>query len=200
MFDSQVRALIDPPLNAIAHRLAAAGVSADQLTITGALLGLASAIAIATDHMIAALVLFVAGRGLDGLDGAVARQTQPTNRGGFLDIVLDFVVYAAIPLAFAVRDPVANALPAATLIASFLVNGAAFLAFALMAERLKLETRAQGLKSMFYLAGLAEGTETIVVFIAFCLFPGWFAALAYAFAALCFVSGAARIAIAWQRL
>ena len=31
------------------------------------------------------------------LDGSVARLTQPTDAGGFLDIALDFVFYATIP-------------------------------------------------------------------------------------------------------
>lgn len=53
----------------------------------------------------------------DALDGAVARQGQPTDAGGFLDITLDFLFYASIPLAFAVADPGANALAAAVLLA-----------------------------------------------------------------------------------
>jgi phosphatidylglycerophosphate synthase len=200
MLDGRVRRHIDPPLNAAARRIAGAGITADQLTLAGCGFGLAAAIAIANGAVAIALALFLAGRILDGLDGAVARQTQPTNRGAFLDIVLDFAVYAAIPLAFAVLDPVRNALAAAALLAAFLVNGATFLAFALMAERLKLTTDAQGKKSIYYLAGLAGGTETIIVFVAFCLVPTWFPLLAVAFAALCFVSAGARIWIAWRSL
>ena len=58
-------------------------------------------------------------RALDGLDGALARLSRVTDRGAFLDIGLDFVFYAAIPLAFAVSDPAANALAAAVLLAAF---------------------------------------------------------------------------------
>ncbi len=200
MFDARLRRLINPPLNAVARRLAAAGVSADQITIAGAAFGVTAAVAIAFGSSLIGLGLFLAGRILDGVDGAVARQSAPTNRGGFLDIVLDFVVYAAIPLAFAVRDPAANALAASCLLAGFLVNGTAFLAFAVMAERHKLETGAQGRKSLYYLSGIAEGSETIVVFAAFCLWPAWFAGFAFVFAALCLLSAAARIAMAWKML
>ncbi len=200
MFDASLRRHIDPPLDHAARTLARAGIGADQVTIAGAALGLAAALAIALGAPLVGLALFLGGRLLDGLDGAVARQTKPTNRGAYLDIVLDFAVYAAIPLAFAVHDPSLNALAAATLLASFLLNGAAFLAFALMAERKKLETHAQGHKSLYYVSGLAEGTETIVVFAVMCLWPGSFAALAFGFAALCVVSGAARIALAWRLL
>jgi phosphatidylglycerophosphate synthase len=200
MFDASVRRFIDLPLDAAARRLAAVGIGADQLTIAGAGFGIAAAVAIAAGVEIFGLGLFLAGRLLDGLDGAVARQTEPTDRGGFLDIALDFVVYAAIPLAFALRDPAANALAASCLLAGFLVNGAAFFAFAVMAARLKLETSTQGRKSLHYLSGLAEGSETIAFFAAFCIRPDWFAGLAYGFAALCLVSAVARIALAWRLL
>jgi phosphatidylglycerophosphate synthase len=200
MLDARLRRYIDPPLDAAAKQLAGAGISADQLTITGAGLGVLAACAIAAGAFLVGLVLFLAGRLLDGLDGAVARQTKPTNRGAFLDIALDFVVYGAIPLGFALYDPPRNALAAAALLAGFLVNGSSFLAFALMAERLKLETRAQGLKSLYYLGGLAEGTETIIVFVAFCLWPSWFVPIASVFAAACVVSGVARVILACKLL
>lgn len=200
MLDARIRPLIDPPLDWLARRIAAAGIGADAITVAGAGLGVLAALAIAVGAMLGGLVLFLVGRLLDGLDGAVARQTAPTNRGGFLDIALDFIVYAAIPLAFAVHAPAANALAAACLLGGFLINGSAFLAFAVLAERLRLETQAQGLKSLYYIAGLAEGGETILAFTAFCLCPGWFAPLAFAFAALCLVSGLARIVMAWRLL
>jgi phosphatidylglycerophosphate synthase len=200
MLDARIRPHIDPPLAAMARRIVAAGFGADQITIAGAALGCLAAAAVAAGAFLAALCLFLAGRLLDGLDGAVARLTRPTNRGGFLDIALDFVVYAAMPLAFAAHDPAANALPAAALLAGIVVNGAAFLAFAVMAERMKIDTKAQGLKSLYYLGGLAEGSETILFFAAFCLWPAWFGPLALAFAGLCLISGFARIAIGWRLL
>jgi phosphatidylglycerophosphate synthase len=200
MFDGRLRPYINPPLDVVAKRLAGIGISADQVTLAGAALGLSAAVAIAMGAFLIALAFFLAGRLLDGLDGAIARHSKPTNRGGFLDIVLDFVVYAAIPLAFAFHNPAQNALAACALLAGFLLNGAAFLAFALMAERMKLETQAQGPKSLYYLSGLAEGTETIIFFCAFCAWPQWFAVLAFSFAALCAVSAGTRIILAWRML
>jgi hypothetical protein len=64
-----------------------------------------------------------------------AADPQPTDRGAFLDITLDFLFYASIPLAFALADPAANALPAAVLLAAFIGTGSSFLAFAVLAER-----------------------------------------------------------------
>lgn len=200
MFDAKLRRYIDPSLNRIARDVAQAGISADHVTLAGALVGLIAAIAIALGAPLAGLALFLAGRVLDGLDGAVARQTKPTNLGAYLDIVLDFAVYGAIPLGFAFHNPSQHAVAAAVLLASFLLNGAAFLGFALMAEKLHLETQAQGYKSLYYLGGLAEGAETIMCFTLMCLLPGWFSVIALSFAAFCIVSGVARIVLAWRLL
>ncbi len=200
MLDARARALIDPLLNRLGRAAAHVGISANAVTVTGCLLGLAAAVAVTLHALGIALALFLAGRIADGLDGAISRATAPTDRGGYLDIVLDFVVYAAIPLAFAVASPEANALAAATLLAAIVLNGSAFLAFAIMAQRRGISTTAQGQKSIYYLAGLAEGTETIATYLAMMLWPDAFPAIAYTFAAVCAVSGAARIAIAWRML
>lgn len=200
MFDTRLRPLIDPPLNAAGRRFAAAGITADQTTIAGFAAGVAAAGAIVGGEFLLAFVLIALNRLADGLDGAIARATTRTDRGGYLDITLDFAFYGLVPLAFAVHDPDANALAAAAVLASFYLNGSAFLAFAVMAEKRAKATTAQGLKSLYYLAGIAEGAETIAVFLAWCLLPGWFAPLAFAFAALTGVSATARIVIGARSL
>ena len=200
MIDAAIRRHIDPPLDAAGRWLARRGVGADTVTIGGFVLGLAAAVAIAMGAVSLGLLLILTNRLADGLDGAVARATKRTDRGGFLDIVLDFAFYAAVPLGFAVLDPARNALPAAVLLASFYANGAAFFAFALMAERRRLTTTAQGVKSLYYLAGLAEGTETVIAFMAFCLYPSAFPILALVFAVLCAASATARVVLGWRTL
>jgi phosphatidylglycerophosphate synthase len=200
MLDSRLRPLFDPVLMRFGRWLAQRGATADSLSIAGCMAGLAAAVAVTMGAHILALVLFAVGRVVDGLDGAVARATTATDRGGYLDIVLDFAVYAALPLAFAVHAPEVNALPAATLLAAIVLNGSAFLAFAIMAEKRKLSTSMQGEKSLFYLAGLAEGTETIAIYALMCILPGWFPILAYGFAMLCLLSALGRISLAWRRL
>jgi phosphatidylglycerophosphate synthase len=203
MLDAFLRGWIDPPLNAIGQRLHARGVAADQVTVAGFAIGLGAAVAIAANYSSFGLGLIVLNRLCDGVDGAIARaaltgQSGPTDRGGFLDIALDFAFYAAIPLAFAVQAPAANALAAAFLLAAFLANGAAFLAFAAIAGKRGLTTSAQGAKSIYYVAGLAEGAETIVVFCAFCLWPAAFPWLAAGFAAVCIASAIARVVLGWR--
>jgi len=55
-------------------------------------------------------------------------------------------------------------------------------------------------KSLYYSGGITEATETIAVFLACCLFPGWFPVLAWTFAALCWLTTAIRIGIGWTTL
>lgn len=192
-----MRRRIDPGLDAVGKTLAAQGVTADAVTLAGLALGLAAAAVIALGGPgWAALVPLLASRVADGLDGAVARVRGKTDFGGYLDIVCDFVFYAAIPMAFVLRDPGANGVAGAFLLASFYVNGATFLGYAVLAEKRGMQTRARGEKSLYFTAGLLEGTETIGFFVLLCLLPGWFVPLAWAFGGLCFVTAAARVGLA----
>ncbi len=198
MLDGLVRRLIDPPLDRLGAALAARGVSADLLTGLGLVLGLGAAAGIVLRADALALVLLLASRALDGLDGATARASRRTDRGGFLDIVFDFAFYGVVPLAFALRDPAGNAAAAVVLLFSFYVNGASFLAFAAVAAKRGLESRIRGVKSIYFTAGLAEGTETILVFVAMILAPHWFTVLALGFAGLTLMSAIARVTLAWN--
>lgn len=200
MFDARIRILIDPPLNAAGRRMAGWGLSANTVTIAGFLAGIIGAMLIAAGQPLAGLVIILMSRVADGLDGAIARATEKTDLGGFLDVVLDFIFYGAVPLAFAIHDPGNNALAAAVLLLSFFANGTTFLAYAIMAEKREIETTAQGIKSLYYMSGLAEGAETILAIVLFCLFPSDFAMIAYAYAALCYASATGRIILAWKTL
>ena len=200
MLDRLVQQALRPVMKQAARGLVRLGVGADAISVTGFAIGMAAAGAIAFQQYTAGLALMLLSRLLDGLDGAVARATAPTDRGGFLDITLDFLFYAAIPLAFAIADPTANALPAAVLLASFIGTGSSFLAFATIAEKRGLTDTALPGKSFYFLGGLTEATETIAAFAAMCLWPLWFAPIAYGFAALCGITIALRIGWGWQRL
>ncbi len=199
MLDELLRPVIDVPLKAIALRLQRIGVTADQVTLTGGAVGIASAAAIAAGWFTVALLLIASNRVADGADGALARLSGPTDRGGFMDISLDFVFYAAVPLAFAVFDPPGNALAAAVLLSAFLSNGAAFFAFAIIAaKRGEFTHGRQGPKSFVYVAGLAGGTETIIAFVLMTMWPAQFPAIACALAILCFASAGGRLRLGWR--
>lgn len=193
MLDGSLKPLLDPWLTRAGKGLVSLGFSANLVTIVGLAIGLAAAGFIAFELYWVGLVLLLISRIFDGLDGAVARQTQATDFGGYLDITLDFVFYGAIPLAFVIADPASNAIAGAVLIFSFYVNGASFLASAIMAEKRGAKTTQRGEKSFFFTTGLAEATETIAVFALFCIFPDWFAPIAWVFALICFYTALSRI-------
>jgi phosphatidylglycerophosphate synthase len=193
-------ALLAPSLNRGAEQLARRRVGADQVTVAGFLLGMAGAAAITQRAYLLGLALLLISRICDGLDGALARRTRTTDRGAFLDITLDFIFYAIVPLAFAIAQPGVNALPAAVLLTAFIGTGSTFLAFAALAGQRGIRNVAYPAKGIYYLGGLTEATETIVCFTAMCLWPEWFAELAYVFAALCALTIVARLHAGWRAL
>jgi phosphatidylglycerophosphate synthase len=199
MLDARIRLLIDPPLTGAGLWLARLGVSANAVSLAGLAFGLLMAAMIAAGFGALALVPLAFSRLADGLDGPVARAKGATDFGGYLDILCDFVFYGAVPLAFVLRDPSGNGLAGAFLLASFYVNGASFLGYAILAGKRGLETRAQGEKSLYFSAGLLEGTETILFFALLCILPGAFAPLAYVFGVLCFATALVRGLTAYRR-
>ena len=196
MFDAQIRPLIDPPLNRLGQGLARVGVGADTVTLVGLGLGLLSAVLIAVGTPGLALVPLLLSRVADGLDGAVARATRKTDFGGYLDITSDFLFYGAVPLAFVLADPSTNGAAGAFLLTSFYINGASFLGYAILAEKRGMQTTKRGAKSLYFTGGLLEGFETIVFFVALCLFSSYFAPLAWVFGALCFITAGSRVLLA----
>ncbi len=197
MLDGMMRGVIDPPLNRSGRWLAARGAHPDAVTLVGLGFGLVAAALLAAglSGLLVAVPLLV-GRLADGLDGAVARARGKSDFGGYLDIVCDFAFYAAIPLAFALRDPQANGIAAAVLLFSFYVNGATLLGYAILAAKHGMETVSRGEKSLYFTAGLLEGTETILFFLVIALWPQSFVVGAWIFAGLCLVTAGARVLLA----
>ncbi len=195
MIDATARRLIDPPLDFVARRLARTGVGANAVTVAGFGVGMLACGLLAVEQHLAALACITLNRVADGVDGALARRLGPTDLGGYLDITLDFVFYAAVPFAFAVGRPV-DALPACFLVLAFVGTGTSFLAFAVVAAKRGLTTDRRGRKAMYYLGGLTEGAETIALFVLVCLAPDWFAPLAWGFGTLCWMTTAMRVACA----
>ena len=200
MLDARLRRLIDPPMERVGAALARRGMHADTLTWGGFAFGVLAIIAVAAEFYGLALALLAVNRLADGLDGAVARRTRLTDLGGFLDIVLDFLVYSGMVFAFALADPAANALAAAFLLFAFMGTGSSFLAFAIMAAKRGISTDLRGRKSLYYLGGLAEGTETILFLALACLLPDHFVLLALGFAAMCWITTVGRVIAGFQLL
>ena len=186
--------LFDPPARWLAQRK----ISADSVTLLGFAIGVLAVPLLATEQYTAALIVILLNRLCDGLDGALARRTQPTDRGAFLDIALDFVFYACIPLGFALADPPHNALAAAVLLFAFMGTASSFLAFSAIAARRGMASSSYPTKGIYYLGGLTEGFETIALFVALCLWPSAFPVLAYIFAALCGLTTVTRWWWGWR--
>jgi phosphatidylglycerophosphate synthase len=200
MLDNRLRETIDPWLNRMGGAIAARGVKANSVTLLAFALGMASAALIASGYALPALALMLLSRLCDGLDGAVARATKITDFGGYLDIVLDFAFYGAIPFAFILADPEQNAVAGALVIFSFYVNAASFLAFSAIAARRLMQQSGPLEKSLFFSVGLAEATETYLFFALVCLFPDAFALLAFMFAAIVFYTALSRLWLASRLL
>ena len=169
------------------------GITPNQISISGFLIGLLVIPALWYQMYWLALVIILLNRIFDGLDGTVARLTQQTDTGAFLDIVLDFIFYAAVVWGFALADPIHNALPASTLAFSFMGTGSSFLAFAVMAAKRNIKSIDYPQKSLYYIGGLAEGTETITFFAACCILPLYFPIMAYGFSLICCLTTITRI-------
>ncbi|PRY72370.1 CDP-alcohol phosphatidyltransferase family protein [Halomonas ventosae] len=194
MLDRWTMPLTQGPLTGLARALARCQVRPDQVTVAAFLVGMLALPLLALGWTLPALVAILLNRLGDGLDGALARLTRrASDAGGFLDIGLDFVFYAAVVLGFALAAPAANALAAAFLLFAFIGTGTSFLAFAIMATRHGLERPRFQQKAFYYLHGLTEGTETVLAFVLFCLFPGHFPLLAWIFGAACLVTTATRL-------
>lgn len=198
MLDRAATTLIKPAIDRLARVLAENGLGANQMTVLGFGIGIGAAMLIANGYFIAAAATILLSRLCDGLDGAIARRTHATDAGGFLDIALDFVFYASIPLAFALADPARNALAAALLLAAFCGTMSSFLAFAVIAAKRKMDDLAWPDKSFYFLGGLTEATETLACFLAMCVWPQHFPILACVYAAMCAVTTATRIWWGWR--
>ena len=200
MLDRYLVPRLKPHLHSLAVRVKRCGVTADRLTVIGFVFGIACVTSIAFAHYALALIFLFLNRLADGLDGELARLDTPSDAGGYLDITLDFIFYALFPLGFALADPQQNALPAAVLIASFVGTGASFLAFATQAQKRSIVSPDFAYKSLYYLNGLAEGTETIICFVVMCLFPRHFPIIAWGFAAVCTITATNRIYFGYRTL
>lgn len=195
MLDRFTTRLIRPAVQVLARPLLRIGISPDHITWAGFVLGVLAAACVVLQAWMAGLGLLLCSRLCDALDGAVARASESsTSVGGFLDIALDFVFYALMVLAFALADPARNALAAAVLLTAFVGTGSSFLAFAALAAQRGLHNRQYPGKSFYFLGGLTEATETLAVLCAMCIWPDYFAPLAYGFAALCAITWLGRIA------
>ncbi len=183
MLDRYSQKLVYPVLKFLGTFLLRIRLTPNFLSWSGVLFGICAAVSIYYSFMLLGLLFIFINRLCDGLDGQMAREKKVTNYGGFLDIVFDFFFYAIIPISFGLQKE-ENLIPALLLLGSFLVNGSSFLAYAAI-KASNSSNRSREEKSLHYSGGLIEGSETILFFILFCLFPDKFSLFCYIF---CFLT------------
>jgi phosphatidylglycerophosphate synthase len=203
LLDPFLRTTKDRVLLPVARAVGGA-LSPNAVTVASAAVGVAAAWMAARGAWGAALALWLGGRVLDGLDGTLARATgRQSDFGGYLDILLDFVVYTLVPIgvALGVGAERGTLLALAWLLGSFFVNSASWMYLSAV-----LEKRAQGAgtrgeqTTVTMPTGLIEGTETIVFYSLFLLFPAYAAPLFYAMAALVGINVVQRLVWAARHL
>lgn len=175
MLDPLLRSAKDRLLLPVA-RAAGPRVAPNAVTLLTLLVGLGAAAALTVGAYPWALGLWLLNRVMDGLDGTLARlHARQSDLGGYLDILCDFVVYAAVPLGLAagLGPRGGAAFAAGVLVASFYVNAASWMYLAALLEKRAASAAGAGAQTSVVMpGGLVEGTETVVFFALFIVFPG----------------------------
>ena len=193
MFDKHLIAVTEKTFLPFAKVLVSKKISANKITIFGFFIGILSVLCISQHLYIIGLIFLLLNRVCDGLDGLVARLTSTSDFGAFLDITLDFMLYALVPLGFVWSDPNQNSLPGIILVVSFFGTGGSFLAFSIFAERRKIHAEDFPKKGIRFFKSFMEGGETMFFFCLMCLFPHFFPYIAYFFSFLCILTLISRI-------
>lgn len=172
MFDHLLRGLKDRWFAPLATLFR--GVAPNTISLVALFLGLGAALAAVRGAWTIGLALWLGNRIADGLDGSVARLTErQTDFGGYLDILFDFVVYAAVPLGCAVGSLNRGVVVMAVLLeAMFFVNACSWMYLSAVLEKRASGAAATGeLTTVTMPPALVAGFETIVFFSLFFLFP-----------------------------
>lgn len=198
MLDQSLRRRLQSPLDQLARELVRLGVNPNATTAVGFALGVGAVVATTQSMWLTALVLWLANRAIDGIDGPIARASKrgPSELGGFLDLMADFTIYGALIAALGYAEPDARVAALVVLVAYYL-NGAALLAWSGLPRNLK--AKGDG-RTLLLSGGLAEGTETIVAGALFLLFPGIVEQLLWIWAGLVFVTVGQRLFFTVQTL
>lgn len=191
MLDAPVRRVLGPALDRAAAPLDRLGVHPVAVTTTGWVVGVGACFAAGAGEWRLALVLWLLNRLADGLDGPLARRRSPTDLGGFLDVLADFSVYAGFVVGVAVAVPEAR-LACVVLLTAYYLNGVAFLALSPLLER--RGATGDG-RSLLFVGGLAEGTETVLAYVVLCLVPDHAETVAWVFAAVVGVTVVQRVGL-----
>ena len=199
MFDRQIQKYTQKPLQYIA-KLFLKFISPNHLTLIGFSFGVLMCFFIIIDQYLIAIIFLFLNRLADGLDGTMARLQTPTPLGGYLDIVLDFLIYGGFVLSFGITEQ-NNTLLSMVLLFCYIGTGSTFLAKAAILPSLTNQNLKEEIpKSFHYAVGLVEGTETIVFMVLCLLFPNLFIYFSFIFIILCLITIVFRIIVCYKEL
>jgi len=199
MFDRQIQKFTQKPLKYIA-KLFLKFISPNQMTFIGFSFGVLMCLFIIIDQYLFATIFLFLNRLSDGLDGTMARLQTPTPLGGYLDIVLDFLIYGGFVLSFGITEQ-NNTLLSMVLLFCYIGTGSTFLAKAAILPSLTNQNLNEEIpKSFHYAVGLIEGTETIVFMVLCLLFPNLFIYFSFIFIILCLITIVFRIIVCYKEL
>lgn len=199
MFDRQIQKYTQRPLQYIA-KLFLKFISPNHMTLIGFSFGILMCLTIIIDQYLIAIIFLFLNRLSDGLDGTMARLQTPTPLGGYLDIVLDFLIYGGFVLSFGITEQ-NNTFLSMILLFCYIGTGSTFLAKAAILPSLTNQNLNEEIpKSFHYAVGLVEGAETIIFMFLCLLFPSLFIYLASIFIFLCLITIVFRIIVFYKEL
>ena len=201
MVDKTLRQAKERILIPIAQRMG--GVDPSLITWLAFGVGVGAAVSLWQQNYGIGILLWGLNRILDGLDGTLARTNQrQSDFGGYLDMVLDVVIYTIIPLGLTAGTGTVTAyLALAVLLGSFYINAASWMYLAALLEKRQAGASSTGEQTTITMpTGLIEGTETIVLFSLFILLPHYLVPLFYLMAALVLITAIQRLIWAYRVL
>lgn len=199
MFDTSLRRFKDQVGTPLAKHMSR--VSPTLISMLGLAIGLFATYMAFKGQYLWALGLWILNRILDGLDGLIARlHEKQSDFGGYVDILTDFIIYAALPIGLVAGSPSNERyLALAFLLAAFYVNSASWMYLAAVLEK-RAAHSSDTQTTIVMPVGLIGGFETLVAYGIFLLLPSHITILFYTLAALVFITTLQRIIWAKQNL
>lgn len=202
MFDRSIQRLIQKPLSFLGKFLLKIFLP-NHITFIGFFFGIMMCFLIFIHSYFLAILFLFLNRLCDGLDGVMARQTSPSPLGAYLDIILDFIIYAAFVLVFSLQNEI-NLLTGIFLLFSYICTGTTFLTQAIIQPQLDYSQQQDNdedeiPKSFIYASGLIEGTETIFFMFLCLIMPKAFPILGFLFSVMCLITAIARVIIFYKK-
>lgn len=185
MLDPTTRLAKERLLNPIAAYLSS--IHPNAITLLSLFLGLIAIVTAWQGHYAVALVFWLLNRTADGLDGAMARiHEKQSDLGGYFDILSDYFVYAFLPFALVLSRPSPSLyIILGVLLGVYYINTASWMYLAGILEKRRAGAAVRGdMTTITMPGGLIGGTETIIFYCLFFLFPGLIAWLFILFSVL----------------